>query len=82
MEMTTLTQIRTEIERLTEQRAELFHRLSEAHDPALAAEHKELDERIAQLWEEHRVERARLRFGERDEIIHRARAEERLDRAA
>ena len=58
------------------------HRLSEAHDPALAAEHKELDERIAQLWEEHRVERARLRFGERDEIIHRARAEERLDRAA
>ena len=80
--MTKLTQIRTEIEHLTERRAELFHRLSEAHEPALAAEHKELDERIAQLWEQHRVERARLRFGERDEIIHRARAEERLDRAA
>jgi hypothetical protein len=79
---TTLNDIRTEIERLTEQRAELFHRLSEAHEPALAAEHKALDERIAQLWEQHRIERARLRFGERDEIIHRARAEERLDRAA
>ncbi len=80
--MTKRTRCRSEIERLTEQRAEVFHRLSEAHDPALAAEHRELDERIAQLWEEHRVERARLRFGERDEIIHRARAEERLDRAA
>ena len=79
---TKLIQIRTEIERLTEHRAELFHTLAEAHDPALAAEHKQLDDRIAQLWEEHRVERARLRFGERDEIIHRARAEERLDRAA
>ena len=80
--MTKLTQIRTEIEALTERRAELFHRLAELHDPALAAEHKELDERIAQLREEHRGERARLRFGERDEIIHRARAEDRLDRAA
>jgi hypothetical protein len=80
--MSTLTDIRTEIERLTERRSELFHRLSEAHDPALAAEHKALDDRIAQLWEEQRIERARLRFGERDEIIHRARAEDRLDRAA
>jgi hypothetical protein len=80
--MTNLNDIRTEIERLTERRAELFHRLSEAHDPALAAEHKELDDRIAQLWEQQRIERARVRFGERDEIISRARAEERLDRAA
>ena len=80
--MTNLNDIRIEIERLTERRAELFHRLSEAHDPALAAEHKELDDRIAQLWEQQRVERARVRFGERDEIISRARAEERLDRAA
>jgi hypothetical protein len=79
---TNLNEIRTEIERLTERRAELFHRLSESHDPALAAEHQELDERIAQLWEAQRIERARLRFGERDEIIHRARAEDRLDRAA
>jgi len=80
--MNTLNDIRIQIERLTERRAELFHRLAEAHDPALAAEHKELDDRIAQLWEEQRIERARLRFGERDTIIHRARAEERLDRAA
>jgi sec-independent protein translocase protein TatA len=60
---TNLNEIRTEIERLTERRAELFHRLSESHDPALAAEHQELDERIAQLWEAQRIERARLRFG-------------------
>jgi hypothetical protein len=80
--MTSLTNIRSEIEYLTERRAELFKQLAEQHDPTLAAEHKKLDERIAQLWEEQRIERARLRFGERDEIIHRARAEERLDRAA
>jgi hypothetical protein len=29
-----------------------------------------------------RAERARIRFGEREEIVRRARAEERLERAA
>ena len=38
-------------------------------------------ERIA-LWAEQRAVRARIRFGERDEIVRRARAEERLERAA
>ena len=80
--MPTVEDIRLEIERLTERRAELFHALSEGHDPALAAEHAELEARIARLWDEQRAARARLRFGERDEIIKRARAEERLDRAA
>jgi hypothetical protein len=80
--MRSLTDIRTEIERLTHERSELLHRLSEAHDPALAAEHQAVEERIARLWEEHRIARAQLRFGERDEIIQRARHEERLERAA
>jgi hypothetical protein len=80
--MTPLTDIRAEIERLTERRAELMHALGEGHDPALAAEHLELEDRLARLWEAQRIARARLRFGERDSIIQRARAEDRLDRAA
>ncbi len=74
--------IRQEIEQLTERRAELFHALSESHDATLAAEHQRLEQEIARLWDEHRAARARLRFGERDVIIQRARAEERLERAA
>jgi hypothetical protein len=80
--MRTLDDIRTEIEQLTEERAELLHKLSEGHDVLLAIEHKELEERIADLWDEHRTARAELRWGDRDVIIKRARAEERLDRAA
>jgi hypothetical protein len=78
----TLDDIRSEIERLTKRRAELFHALSEGHDPALAAEHAELEGRIAGLWDAHRAARAQLRFGDRDGIIRRARQEERLERAA
>ena len=80
--MRTLNEIRTEIERLTERRGELLHALGEKHDAALAAERAQLEERIARLWEEYRIERARVRFGEREAIIARARHEERLERAA
>jgi cell division protein FtsB len=80
--MRTLKDIRTEIEQLTEQRAELLHELAGGHDPVLAAEHQRLEERIADLWDEHRAARARRRWGDRDLIIKRARAEERLERAA
>jgi hypothetical protein len=81
-DMRSLSDIKTDIERLIERRSELLHALSEGHDPELVAEHQALEEEIAHLWEEHRVARARLRFGERDEIIQRARHEERLERAA
>jgi hypothetical protein len=77
-----LTEIREEIERASEDRAALLHRLSAGRDVVLAAELKDLDERIAQLWDEHREARVRLRFGDRTEIIRRARLEERIDRAA
>ena len=80
--MRTPNDIRTEIEQLTEQRSELFQELATGHDPDLAAEHTRLEERIAELWNEHRAARAQRRWGDRDRIIKRARAEERLERAA
>jgi hypothetical protein len=78
----TITDIRAEIERASEDRAALLQRLSAGHDAVLAAELRELDERIAELWDEHRAARAHARFGDRSEIIRRARLEERIDRAA
>jgi len=77
-----LDQIHTEIDRATERRAELWHLLSQGHDAALADELHDLEERLAGLWDEHRALKARERFGDRDEIIKRARHEERLARAA
>ena len=82
MGMRSLDEIREAIEELTERRAGLLHALNEAHDPALVAERRALEEQLAALWEEQRRERARIRFGERDTIIRRARTEERLERAA
>jgi ABC-type phosphate transport system auxiliary subunit len=77
-----LQNIRDEIERLSERRRELWHRLSDGRDETAAAELKELDDQIAALWDEHRALRARLRFGDRSRIVARARMEERLERAA
>jgi hypothetical protein len=78
----TTSQIHTEIEELSEKRQELWQRLSEGLDPAVATEIKDLDAQLVELWESLRHEKARLRFGEREEIVRRARAEERLERAA
>src|SRR3954471_745915 len=80
--MTDIDQIREEIDRATERRAELWHLLSEGHDAELAAELHALEERLAALWDQQRLLKARVRFGDRDEIIKRARHEERLARAA
>ena len=77
-----IDQIKSEIDSATERRAELWHLLSQGHDPALATELHELEERLAALWDEHRALKARARFGDREEIIRRARHEERLARAA
>ena len=79
---TTLDDIRLEIERATERRRELLHVLAEGHDDNVAAEHAELEEQIARLWDEYREAKVRGRFGDRDAIIKRARLEERLERAA
>jgi len=78
----TLEDIKVEIERATDRRAELLHVLAEGHDPVVAAEHAQVEEEIARLWDEYREARVRGRFGDRDAIIKRARLEERLERAA
>jgi DNA-binding transcriptional regulator GbsR (MarR family) len=75
-------QIHDEIERLSEERQELWHQLSEGLDPAVQEEIKALDAELQGLWQALRMEKARLRFGEREDIVRRARAEERLERAA
>jgi hypothetical protein len=80
--MTTLTQIHSEIDRLSERRTWLRHELSAGHDPAIVAEINEISEKLDRLWDEHRAVRATIRWGERDAIIKRARQEERLERAA
>ena len=80
--MRTLKEIHTEIEILSEERTELWHRLSAQHDPEVRAEIHAIDAKLDVLWDEHRAVRARLRFGDREKIVARARVEERLERAA
>jgi Protein of unknown function (DUF2630) len=80
--MRTLEEIHAEIETLSEVRTELWHKLSAQHDAEVRAEIHEIDAQLDRLWDEHRAVRARLRFGDRDSIVARARVEERLERAA
>jgi hypothetical protein len=80
--MASLKDIKQEIDALAERRIEVMRSLSESYDETLAAEHQELEEQIAHLWEEQRNARALLRFGDREVIIQKARQEERLSRAA
>jgi hypothetical protein len=80
--MRTLTEIRQDIDRLSAERADVLHRLSAGHNPELAAEHQRLEDEIAELWDEQRHTRAKIRFGDRETIIQRARHDERLSRAA
>ena len=75
-------QLHTEIEQLSEERQELWQRLSVGLDTSVLGQIKDLDARLQELWQALRSEKARLRFGEREEIVRRARAEERLERAA
>lgn len=80
--MNTIPEIQAEIEQLSGQRTELYTELSRGRSEAVRQEIKQIDERLQTLWDRHRAERARIRFGERDDIVRRARAEDRLDRAA
>jgi ABC-type phosphate transport system auxiliary subunit len=80
--MGTLEAIHREIEELSERRVKLWHDLSEGHDAELKAEVHRVQERLEELWEEQRRLRAQLRWGDRQQIIARARAEERLERHA
>jgi hypothetical protein len=80
--MNPIATIHEEIDEVSERRAELWHRLSEGRNPDVIDQIKTLDEKLGSLWDEHRAIRARIRFGEREQIVKRARAEERLERAA
>jgi len=80
--MRTLEAIHQEIDVLSEERSELWHRLSAEYDPSVRDDIRRLDEKLDALWDEHRALRARVRFGDREQIVARARVEERLERAA
>ena len=80
--MNVIARLHSEIDALSEQRTEMWYRLSGGRDPATMEEIRRLDGRLTELWAAIRAERARIRFGEREEIVKRARAEERLERAA
>ena len=75
-------QIHAEIERISEERQDLWQELSSGLSLTVQDEIKELDAKLQDLWQTLRMEKARLRFGEREDIVRRARAEERLERAA
>ena len=81
-DMRTIEDIHQEIERLSEERTELWHKLSAGQNPDVRAEIRTLDARLDDLWQEQRALRAELRFGDREKIVARARVEERLERAA
>jgi hypothetical protein len=60
----------------------VWHRLAAEYDPEIKEGIRRLDAELGRLWDEHRALRARMRFGDRDSIVARARVEERLERAA
>jgi hypothetical protein len=80
--MRTLESIHREIDELSDRRTDLWHELSEGHDAEIKAEVHRVEERLEELWNEQRQLRAELRWGDRQKIIARARAEERLERHA
>jgi hypothetical protein len=80
--MNIIPRIHDEIDALSARRVVLWNSLSEGRDPAVVEEIRAIDAQLEELWEQHRAERARIRFGEREDIVRRARAEERLERAA
>jgi hypothetical protein len=71
--------IREEIDGLADRRTELWKELSFGHDSVKAAEIQELSDSMDRLWNELRDSTLALRFGARDRIIARARADLRLE---
>jgi ABC-type phosphate transport system auxiliary subunit len=80
--MRTFDEIHREIDRLSEQRTQLYQQLSAEYDAGIVADIRRIDTALDHLWDEHRALRARVRFGDRNAIVARARVEERLERAA
>jgi hypothetical protein len=82
MGVRSLDDIRRELETASERRAALWDDLSGGFDAVKSAEAASLTKRIDELWEESRVARAHVRYGDSTGIITRARAQDRLDREA
>jgi hypothetical protein len=78
--MRAIQEIRTDLERATERRAELWEDLGHGRDEAKSAEAARLSGLIDDLWTELRTVKARQRWGDPALIQRRARAEERLER--
>ena len=78
--MRPITEIRSELDRAVERRAGLWEELSEQHDLRKSADAAALSKRIDELWAELRAAQVRARYGPAEEIITRARAEDRLER--
>ena len=57
--MRTLEEIHEEIERLSEDRTKLWHRLSDQHDPEVRAEIHAIDAQLDRLWDEMKDQESR-----------------------
>ena len=78
--MRTLADIQRELDQATERRTGLWQELGGGADPQRSAEIARLNALIESLWQEARIARNRVRFGEPTDIVRRARADERLVR--
>ena len=78
--MRSISEIRDELNRATERRAELWGELARAHDEEPAAELARLNARVAELWEELRTTQVREQFGSPEPILQRAERDRRLER--
>ena len=74
----TPAEIRRDLEELTARRSALWHEESEGE--RRQAEIEALSAQIDRLWSELREARVTMRHGRREEIIRRARSEERINR--
>jgi hypothetical protein len=74
--------ISTEIDLLTERRADAWAELAASPSTKTAAQIKALSDRINSLWSEARATRACIRNGERGLILERAKSEVRVTRSA
>jgi hypothetical protein len=75
-----LSDIKHELDRATERRTALWRELNNGANEQRSAEITRLNALIESLWQEARIERNRVRFGEPTDIVRRARADERLER--
>ncbi len=78
--MRSLTDIKRELDALTERRTVLWRELAAGADSEKSGEVMRLNAAIGELWNEARRVRSLVRFGDPSAIMARARAEERLER--